>query len=296
VADRIGVSAPAILNWVNKFGQNAKSPIEIAQQLHPQWSGILGVDGKAVKISGTEAVVLVAVDMGTNDPFFFHLAEAENEEEAKKFFLIIKEVFHYPVTAVVSDLGKGRVFVNLVEQVFPEVPHQACVIHFSRYVDMKLPKSKKSKYYQQNEFLRRSIKDILFATDFNDADELLIRLSHMEHVFQANYQKAIIRSLRRNFKLLTAHFFHQDLPRDTNIVENIIKNLDRKLFQMSGFKNPQNAYHFLKLWFCAYRFRPFTSSNYAHRNGHSPLSLARVKTSKIDWLKFSQRKKQQQLT
>ena len=145
-------------------------------------------------------------------------------------------------------------------------------------------------YYQQNEFLRRYIKDIVFATDFNDANELLTRLSHIEHLFQANYHKAIIRSLRRHFKLLTAHFFHPDLPRDTNIVENIIKELDRKLLQMSGFKNPQNAYHFLKLWFCAYRFRPFTSSNYSHRNGRSPLSLARVKTSGLDWLKFSQRK------
>lgn len=289
MANRIGVSPPAILNWVNRFGQNAKSPIEIAEELRPQWSGILGVDGKAIKISGAEAVVLVAVDMGTNDPFFFHLAEAENEEEAEKFFLIIRDVFDYPVTAVVSDLGKGRVFVNLVEKIFPDVPHQACVIHFSRYVDMKLPKSRKSKYYHENEILRCYIKDILFATDFNDADELLIRLGHIEHLFQANYQKAIIRSLKRNFKLLTAHFFHPYIQRDTNIVENIIKELDRKLLQTSGFKNPNNVYHFLKLWFCAYRFRPFTSSNYAHRNGHSPLSLTRVKTLKQDWLEFSQR-------
>jgi len=290
VAKRIGVSAPAILNWVNQFGQNAKSPIEIAQELQPQWSGILGVDGKSIKISGAEATVLVAVDLGTNDPFFFHLAEAESEEEAKKFFLIIKEIFHYPVNAVVSDFGKGRVFVNLVEQIFPWVPHQACVLHFSRYVDMKLPKSKKSKYYHQNKFLGNYIKNILFATDFNDADELLIRLRHVEHLFEAKYHKEIIRSLRRNFRLLTAHFFHPDLPRDTNIVENIIKELDGKLAQMHGFKNPQNTYNFLKLWFCAYRFRPFTSSNYSHRNGHCPLSLAEVKTSKIDWLKFSQRR------
>lgn len=249
----------------------------------------MGVDGKAVKISGSEAVVLVAVDIGTNDPFFFQLAEAESEEEAEKFFLIIKEIFNYPVTAVVSDLGKGRVFVNLVDQIFPGVPHQACVTHFSRYVDMKLPKSKKSKYYKQNELLRSYIKNILFATNFNDADELLVRLRHIEHLFEAKHHKEIIKSLRRNFNLLTAHLFHPELPRDTNVVENIIKELDKKLLQMCGFKNPQNAYNLLKLWFCAYRFRPFTSSNYSHRNGHSPLSLAGIKTSKVDWLKFSQK-------
>ena len=250
----------------------------------------MGVDGKAVKISGSEAVVLVAVDMGTNDPFFFQLAEAESEEEAEKFFLIIKEIFNYPVTAVVSDLGKGRVFVNLVDQIFPGVPHQACVTHFSGYVDMKLPKSKKSRYYKQNEFFRSYIKNILFATNFNDADELLLRLRHIEYLFEAKHHREIIRSLRRNFNLLTAHFFHPELPRDTNVVENIIKELDRKLVQMCGFKNPQNAYNFLKLWFCAYRFRPFTGSKYSHRNGRSPLSLAMVETSRFDWLKFSQTK------
>jgi transposase-like protein len=272
------------------FGQNAKSPIEIAQELQPQWSGILGVDGKPLKISGTEFVVLIAVDIGTNDPFFFYLAEAENEQEAEKFFLIIKEVFNYPVSAIVSDFGKGRVFIDLVRRIFPDVPHQACVVHFSRYVDMRLPKSKKSAYYQQNKLLRRYINNILFANNYNDAEELLIRLRNIECLFEAKYHKATIKSLRKNFELLTAHFFHAGLPRDTNTVENVIKVLESRLRPMYGFKNPENAYQFLKLWFCAYRFRPFANSNYSHRNGRSPLSLAGVETSGVDWLKFSQRK------
>lgn len=289
VARRIGVSPVAVLNWVNHFGYHAKSPLEIAQELQPQWSGILGIDGKPVKISGAEAVVLIAVDIGTNDPFFFHLAEAESEEEAKKFLLIINRVFNYPAGTVVSDLGKGRVFVNSVEQIFPGVPHQVCVNHFSRYVNRKLPKSKKSNYYQQNQFLRSYFNNILFATSYNDADELLARFKNIEHLFEVTYHKKIIKSLRKNFQLLTTHFFHSELPRDNNVVENVVKELKRKLVQVQGFKNRQNVYNFLKLWFCAYRFRPFSNSNYPHRNGHSPLSLANVKTSEIDWLKFSQK-------
>jgi transposase-like protein len=275
---------------VNYFGQHAKSPIEIAQELKPQWSGFLEIDGKPLKISGVEFVVLVAIDAGTHDPFFFQLAEAENEEEAKKFFLIIKEVFTYPVKAIATDFGKGRVFIDLVQKIFPGIPHQTCVIHFSRYVDMRLPKSKKSAYHQQNELLRSSINNILFASNYNDAEELLTRLESIEYLFEAKYHKAIIKSLRRHFKLLTAHFFTPGLPRDTNIVENVIKELGGRLIPMHGFKDPQKAYNFFKLWFCAYRFRPFSNSNYSHRNGRSPLSLAGVVTSGIDWLKFSQRK------
>lgn len=289
VSDRIGVSPTAILDWVNAYGENAKSPIEIAKELKPHWSGILGVDGKPVKIASGDAVVLIAVDMGTYDPFFFNLVDAEDEENAQKFFLIIKEVFKFPVEALVSDFGKGRVFVHLAEHLFPNTPHQTCVLHFSRYVDMKLPKSPKSKYHWQNEYLRGYINNLLFAECYNDAEEMLIRLRNIEHLFKAKYQQEIIHSLRRNFELLTAHFFHDNLPRDTNIVENIVKQLNRKLIQMHGFKSRQNAYNFLKLWFCAYRFRPFSASQIPHRSGRSPLNLAGVKTDKVDWLRYSQR-------
>ena len=286
----MGVGATTILSWVNAFGQQAKSPIEIAHDLHPCWTGILGIDGKPITIGDVEACVLIAVDIETGDPFFFHLVEAENEFNVKTFLLIIKEVFRYPIRVLVSDLGKGRVFVQLAEHIFPNTPHQACVAHFSRYVDMTLPKSKKSKYHQHNEFLRKYIHSILFAQSLNDADEMLYRLKNIEHLFQRKYQQKVIRSLRRNFHLLTTHFSWEDVPRDTNVVENIIRQLNRKLIQMHGFKNWDNAYGFLKLWFCAYRFRPFVSSRYPHRNGLSPLSLAGVDISDYDWLKFSQKK------
>jgi len=281
VANRLVASPTTVLSWVNHFGRLAKSPIEIAQELQPHWSGVLGVDGKPIKISGHETALLIAVDIGTHDPFFFDLVDAENEENARRFFLIIRDVFKYPVEAIVSDFGKGRIFVNLIEDIFPHALHQACIIHFSRYVDIKLPKSKKSKYHQQNKLLRKYINNVLFTQSFNDAEEMMIRLQNIEHLFGAKYHKEIIRSLRKNFNLLTAHFFHNDLPRDTNIVENIIKQLDRKLVQMCGFGNQQNAYNFFKLWFCAYRFRVFSCSRYTNRNRHCPLSLSGINPQEL---------------
>jgi hypothetical protein len=289
IAKRLAAHPTTVLSWVNHFGQFAKSPIESAQELQPHWSGILGVDGKPIQIGHEEKVLLLAVDIGTHDPFFFDLVDAEDEIHVRTFFLIIKAVFKYPVQAIVSDFGKGRVFINLIESIFPHALHQTCVVHFSRYVDIKLPKSKKSKHHQQNEFLRDYINHILFAQSFNDAEEMLIRLKNLEPHLVKSYQKQISHSLRKNFELLTAHFFHEDLPRDTNVVENIINNLNRKLIQMRGFRNRQNAYNFFKLWFCAYRFRAFTASRYSVRNGQCPLSLAGVEVANIDWLKFSQK-------
>jgi len=284
------VTAPTVLCWVNDFGINAKSPIEIANELSPKWGGILGIDGKSINILSKKYSILIAVDCLTADPFFFQLGREEDKENAEEFLLIIKEVFKYPIEAGVSDFGKGRVFIELFERIFPKIPHQGCVNHFSRYVDMRLPKSKKSKYHQQNEFLRKYIKQILYAQNYNDAEEMLYRFKNIEHLFSAKYHTEIIRSLRKNFRLLTRHFFVPDLPRDNNIVENVIKQLNQKLIQMHGFKDPQNAYNFLKLWFCARRFRPFESSSIKHRRHHSSLSLAGVNTSNIDWLSFSRRK------
>lgn len=280
-----------MLNWVNHFGLNAKSPVEIARALNPQWGGILEIDCKHIDIQNQSYTIFIAVDYPTNDPFFFHLAEGEDKENTEIFLLIIKEVFEYPIRAAVSDFGKGRVFIDLFNQLFPGIPHQACVNHFSRYVDIRLPKSKKSKYHELNEYLRSYINNILYTQSYNDAEEMLSRFSNVENLFVAKYHKEIIRSLRRNIRLLTRHFFEPDLPRDNNVVENIIQQLSQKLNQMHGFKNPQNAYNFLKLWFCARRFRPFECSQIRHRKKLSSLSITGVNNiSDMDWLKFSQQK------
>lgn len=277
------------MNWVNHHGRNAKCPIEIASELNPQWGGILEIDGKHIDIQNQAYTIFIAVDYTTNDPFFFHLAGGEDKENTETFLLIIKEVFEYPIRAAVSDFGKGRVFIDLFNHIFPGIPHQACVNHFSRYVDMRLPKSKKSKYHELNEYLRSYIKNILYAQNYNDAEEMLSRFKNVEHMFVAKYHNEIIRSLKKNFTLLTRHFFEHDLPRDNNAVENVIQQLNQKLNQMHGFKNPQNAYYFLKLWFCARRFRPFECSQIQHRRKLSSLSIAGVNNiSNMDWLKFSQ--------
>lgn len=277
------------MSWVNHYGRNAKCPIEIASELHPQWGGILEIDGKHIDIQNQPYTIFIAVDYTTNDPFFFYLAGGEDKENTETFLLIIKEVFEYPIRAAVSDFGKGRVFIDLFNHIFPGIPHQACVNHFSRYVDMRLPKSKKSKYHKLNEYLRSYIKNILYAQNYNDAEEMLSRFKNVEHMFVAKYHNEIIRSLKRNFTLLTRHFFEHDLPRDNNAVENVIQQLNQKLNQMHGFKNPQNAYYFLKLWFCARRFRPFECSQIQHRRKLSSLSIAGVNNiSNMNWLKFSQ--------
>ncbi|MFH1006380.1 MAG: transposase [Candidatus Latescibacterota bacterium] len=291
VANNVGVSERGLLNWVMEYGKNSKSPLEVAVELKPKWSGLLGVDGKELKIKGKDATLLIAQDILTFDPVCFALADKENVEGSEKFFLTIRDVLQFPTKGIVSDLGRGRAFISVIDAIFPGIPHQACIVHFSRYVNRTVPRSKKSAYYQHNSILRGAIHSILFADQFNDAEEIFHRLLLARDQFTTPYHKTIIKSLERHFDLLTAHFHNPFLVRDNNIIENLIRQLNKKIKQSDGFKTTENTYNFLKLWFIYYRFKPFVNSRESFRNGKAPLQIAGVNLPGPDWLAFSQKRR-----
>jgi hypothetical protein len=99
----------------------------------------------------------------------------------------------------------------------------------------------------------------------------------------------IIVSLIRNFKLLTAHFRVGSEFRDNNLTENVNGNIGMKLYLIRGFKNEESARNTLKLMVMHYRFNPFSSCKKKENNGKSPLNLAGVDTSRLDWVTYSQR-------
>jgi len=143
---KLGVSHQSISNWIRKYGNKCLSSAQINQRLKPYWSGVLGIDGKPIKLFAKEYVLLLAVDLTTHDPVYFKLVEAEDRTNCRSFLLTIRDELHYPLRALVSDMGKGRVFLKLIAQLFPFLPHQLCVTHFLRYVDLFLPRSRKSPY------------------------------------------------------------------------------------------------------------------------------------------------------
>lgn len=277
------------VDWVRDYGANSKDPLEIQKELKLQRSGTLGIDGKLISTGGTKDTILIAADLPSTDLVFYDVVDGENEDDCNRFLLMIRDYLKYPVRSIVSDLGRGKVLIDLIKTVFPNIPHQACIVHFARYIEYRLPKSRRSPHYEQNWLLRNTIHDILFADCFADAQEQFSRLQDISDSFSVSYQRASIKALRKHFDLLTAHFHNPELPRDNNIVENIISQLNKKLKLTKGFSRRATAYNFLKLWAVYYRFKPFTDSNFNHRNGKSPLQLAGVNTDELDWLTFSQR-------
>ena len=57
-----------------------------------------------------------------------------------------------------------------------------------------------------------------------------------------------------------------------------------------GFLGFGTAWNSLKLWIMNYRFHPFRCNRNRTPNGLSPMELAAVDISNINWVEFSQRK------
>ena len=68
---------------------------------------------------------MLAVELVSHHPVHFNLVEAENHEQCQRLLLTIRDELRYPLQAVVSDMGKGRVFLKLVAKLFPFVPHSS---------------------------------------------------------------------------------------------------------------------------------------------------------------------------
>ena len=85
------------------------------------------------------------------------------------------------------------------------------------------------------------------------------------------------------------HLEHPGLPRITNIIEGIIRQLSRKLDDTDGFNYPETAWNSIKLLIMRHRFKKFSRSRINGHNGHSPLSPARAKTTRINRVRFSQK-------
>lgn len=178
-------------------------------------------------------MLLLACDVGTQDIVHVKLVEFETYNCFIQFLVETRDIIKYPIKAVTVDIRRG--LLSALEEIFPNVPIQACVVHLSRQLDMRLPKGKKkSKFRRPNKILKDLIRKILFANDFEEAELNFWYLHNEEYKFPTKAQQSVIKMIKRNFWLIVAHFFCDGLPRDNNIIENIIKQLNRKLKLMGG--------------------------------------------------------------
>jgi hypothetical protein len=275
-----------VFRIIEKLGRGCKDAVQVAKELRPRWSGILGLDGKTIDVGGENKVLADAVDLGTQDSVDSALVPIEDHPSLCSFLREVRDEIGYrPRMLVIDD---DRAWRAACETVFPGVPIQLCVVHFERVVDRIIPKRKRTP--EQEEF-KQLVRRVLYAKSRKAAGRA------MDEILEARRSKRFVGrkvahitfSLVRSFRLLTAHFGVRTRFRDNNITEGVNDKLGMKLFLIRGFKKEESARNTLKLIVMHYRFNPFSSCKIKEHNGKSPLNLAGVDTSRLDWIVYSQR-------
>jgi transposase-like protein len=286
---QLGIAPYRLFKIIDTLGANCKSTIDVAKELRPDWSGYLFIDEKRIYIKGVEWFLLLAVDLGTQDIVHWDLFEVEDSINVAWLLIIIKIVMGYPFKGLISDLLPE--FYGTSRWLLPGIPHQLCTHHAYKATEGYI----KYRYKGGNKFWADRflvvVRIICRCKSVKTARRALEYLErHQDKIKEAKLVKRMY-ILRVRFPYLIQRFKDQNLTPDNNIVENVIKQLNQKFKKVAGFESYETAYHSISLLVMRYRFHKFTCSRKPGHNGKSPLELAGVDISKINWVRFSQKQK-----
>jgi len=278
------LSRTTLNRWVDRYGSIALTPLELSVRLAPSWSGILGVDGKAIWAGREECSVMLAVDQGTHDIVHALMVPSETAANFKRIIHEAVTIAKYPLKGLVSDAHPG--FATVHRDYLAQVPLQLCIWHFDARLDYYIPLAHRSATAAMRRELKQRIRQALYARTEERALELRELLIKDRGRFGAIIPAKAdpIATLIKDWDHYMAHHRHPGLPTDNNITENVIRQLSRRLHPMEGFASLGSADRFTRLLVAAYRFKAFTDST-RERNGKAPLELAGVALPD-DWLAF----------
>jgi len=273
-----------VLDMILELAKGCKDSFQIKEELQPHWSGYLGFDGTCVKIFGQKYTLLVGRDLKTQDLVHWRLMPHEDYQCIRIFLKEIRDKLFFPTKGIVADLDPAN--KAAMTDVYPHVPYQACISHIEKDVNLQLPKTKRTRQQKQ---IKKIIREVLYARSKRLSIRAYMRLLEVESQVKNRRSLEAIRIVKDNFLSTLTHFDYPQLPASNNVVENVVGQLKEKIKLTRGFKKTHNAYYFLKLLACWYRFKRFESSNYPERNGKSPLELCHAKQYPLDWVKWCQR-------
>jgi len=135
------------------------------------------------------------------------------------------------------------------------------------------------------ENLREAARQVLNASSEGQAKERFGRLRRMRAV-PLKDRRAVVAFLKRHWEHLMVHHRVAGLPRTTNFVENVNKQLERRFKTIEAFQSSRTAIHYTNLLVAYLRQKPYTDCRKSRRscNGKSRLEMAGVKTDQ-DWFK-----------
>lgn len=295
VARHLGVHRNTAYRLICELTSNCKSPLEVSQQLKPRWAGHLIVDGDVIDVGAQKKVLLIGVDSLSQDILHARLVNRETGRTWTRFFSEIHQNLDYQPPGIVSD-GFPAI-VQGIRAVYPEQPRQQCVRHFA-YDFHRLLRyrfTQKKGHWRQSDRLCTAVSQMLYARSLTQAHQLLESIITDPGYRQAGLSR-VIAHVHKAFPDLITHHVCPEMPRTNSIVEGVISRLDERIDLADGYGSDQTCWTTLKMWIMWYRFKKFTDCKKKNKknNGKAPIQIAGIDTSKIDWIRYSQRLKKQQ--
>lgn len=311
---------------VEEIGKRCKTALEMSKELKPLWDGVLLVDEKMCSVRGYQQWFYLAVDT-TGDIVHCRAVNELTATTAMQFLQDIIDELQYPCRALVTDLdtslsravdlmyaGKPHQYclkhaLSALDELMEYRPFAVrrhwnqgrLRTSFTRLRDGRgvwVQRARESFFqdyaqsrtlsvaYRQRQTLRDTVHAILFAKDEGRASELFRRLRRTRRSPRTAHRK-VIAFLTRHWKRLMQHHRVAGVPRTTNLVENVNKQLERHFKTIEAFQHRHTAVAYVNLLVAYLRQKPYTDCRGSRRilNGHSRLHAAGVNLTNATWLK-----------
>ena len=307
---------------VAQYAERCKTAYEMSQELRPKWNGMVLLDEKMCVVKGARQWFYVAVDT-TGDILHCRAVEELSSTTAAQF---VKEVMSLPVhlRGVITDMDPS--LTRALSIVCPETPHQYCIKHaltaigvLIEYAEMRVRRDviadqrwnslilreqhrpqrwKRKRLYQfdnpllqqlervdEKAALYQASRAILTATTDEQAEQHFVTLKKSVG-YSPHHQKKVVRFFRRHWEKLMMHHKVSGMPRTTNMVESVNKQLQRRYKTIEAFQYTTTAIHYTNLLVAFLRQKAYTDcrGDRKHLNGKSRLESARVKHLSQNWL------------
>ena len=155
------------------------------------------------------------------------------------------------------------------------------------FVDSYGAYKKFSAHHQHVFTLRQRLHRILFARTEETTRQQVDTLRRIRVPATVTAQKRqAVRFLQRYLDTLTTYHAHEGMPRTTNLVENVNKQIQRRMKTIEAFQHRTSAEQYMNFLVAYLRQKPYTDCRGERRrlNGKSRLEAAGVVLDSKDWL------------
>jgi transposase-like protein len=273
----IKISWSCLLNWIRKAG--AECPL--FEDIFPlSWSKRLIVDEKYIKLYKKWIYLYVAVDEQTGEPLHLQVMPNKGADSAHLFLLQLKALGYYPDT-IVTDLCPD--YPAIVNKVFPQAYHHQCVLHAERAAKRLVDKYLSDQQHNANkQKLKKQIRAVFKQRKAKDLKAAYEKLMSSRSDYP-NDASPVFDMLQSYYPILLKCITDHNIPKTSNVVENLIKEFDLKYRTTMGYSSIEAIREFAKAYLIYLRLSPRSEGN---GKGFSPAQLARDKMIPLTWDEF----------